>query len=676
MKIPFFPKDISGAKNWIPGLIIFILIFFMFRGWFSFLPLSTGDWIYRFPQSILEFNFYPYAWSTNLNNGFGSNGVFLLPLNTYFSAGTGILFAYLGIPWVLIEKIMWFWPFIFISALGSFIFFKRFFVNDITLSAVSSLIFTVNTYSFMVTGGGQLGVGMGYSMIPLVFYGFLGILEDIQDKKKILFISILTGVLFSIQIIFDLRIAYVTIIFVGIYYLLSIATDGLQQLKKSFFWFAVVPAVVAFFINFFWVIPFVISGRNPLNEFGAQYSGTNIVEFLSFAKIENAISILHPNWPENLFGKVYFMRPEFILLPILAFGALVFIKKDKYRKNVIVFSLIALLAAFLVKGTNEPFGTFYTWAFGTVPGFQMFRDPTKWYGLVIFSFSLLIPFTLFVLSKLKPKITSLKNLLVIIFVIFWVITVRQAFMGDIKGTLAPKNSPQQYLDLAKFLGSQDDFFRTLWVPGFHQYSYFSNNHPEISAEDYFSFHTPDKIAGKIQGNLQALADGGIKYVIIPDDTEGRIFTDDRKYDENKYKKTVQSLRKVYGLKEVATFSGIMVFSVPGVRDHFWSSNPSLKIQHKVINPTKFLLEITNAKKGDRVVFSESYDPGWYMKGSKFQIQSSQYKNKLNSFVIPEVGNYELEVYYKPQALVDKTLIVSVGSLIFIFAVLVWLKFKK
>ncbi len=53
-----------------------------------------------------------------------------------------------------------------------------------------------------------------------------------------------------------------------------------------------------------------------------------MLHFLSFADFSHTLAFLHPNWPENLFGKVYFLQPEFLLLPVIAFSALFFVKPN------------------------------------------------------------------------------------------------------------------------------------------------------------------------------------------------------------------------------------------------------------------------------------------------------------------------------------------------------------
>ncbi len=70
-----------------------------------------------------------------------------------------------------------------------------------------------------------------------------------------------------------------------------------------------------------------------MEDVGSNVTSVAAVQFFSFAKLDNAIALLHPNWPENIFGKVSFFRSEFLLLPIIAFSPLLFLFRTKIKKK-------------------------------------------------------------------------------------------------------------------------------------------------------------------------------------------------------------------------------------------------------------------------------------------------------------------------------------------------------
>lgn len=326
-------------------LLVFclLLISVVFRAWFSLYPLSAGDWSFKFLETIRMFHSYPYAWDMNLGSGFGGNDVFLLALNSYFLASSSLFYKYLNISWVFIERIVWFWPFLVISVFTSYYLFKKLFSNRFAL--LSSFIYLFNTYILMIVGGGQMGIAMAYAFIPAVVLGFFLIIENQKKNKGLVKQSIVSGLLFSIQLMFDERIAYATLLIIGIFSLFYLFTEKFKFVKNLFMYFLFIPFSITFLLNFFWIVPFFLTGQNPLNTLGDAFTGKGMVKFLSFARFENTISLLHPNWPENLFGKVYFMRPEFLLIPILAFGSLFFINSIKSLQEKKKYFIFLFLSA-------------------------------------------------------------------------------------------------------------------------------------------------------------------------------------------------------------------------------------------------------------------------------------------------------------------------------------------
>ncbi len=682
-------------------LFVFILLTLtVFKNWFFLNPLSSGDWSYNFSESIKTFTIFPYSWFFNLNAGLGGTSLFILSLSSYFLFTTSFLFNFFKIPWVLIERLVWFWPFLLISAFSSYFLFKKLFSEKFAL--LSSFIFLFNSYILMIVGGGQMGVAFAYAMAPLVLYVFIKTIDFFNFSKNNIQFSIfnfqlplLSGLLFSILVLFDLRIAYICITSVMLYLVLNIkykvSKNNFLRILNLISYSLIIPAVITFLLNSFWIIPLIAGGKNPLVELGSVYSSLESVKFFSFAKFENSIGLLHPNWPENIFGKVGFMRPEFLFLPVLAYASLFFaakIKDSRLKTYVIYFALLGLIGAFLAKGVNEPFGRIYLWLFNHFTGFVMFRDPTKWYTLVAVSYSVLIPFTVwksyewlksqskFQISNFKFQIRSksqilnFQNLFFLLVTGYLLFLIRPAFFGQLTGTFKPHEIPKDYIRLEEFLSSKKDFFRILWVPEWQRFGFFSNNHPAIGGGEIFKKDAENQIKQlKQKGTEGLLEDLSVKYIIIPYDSEKEIFLRDRKYDDKLYEKSITETRKIKWLREIDGFGKIKVFEVPNPKDHFWSPSTNLQVKYRYVNPTKYEVYVKNAKKGDLLVFSEGFDKYWIAKNTEFRIQNSpaspsevgrrvEFDKRLNSFVLPKDGSYSLEIYYTLQKWVNIGLVIS------------------
>ncbi len=660
---------------------VIIVFIFIFKDWFSLESLSTGDWTFKFPQAILASPLYFYAWDANFSNGMGNNITFLLPLSTYAQFAPAILLRLAGFEWNISEKIVWYFPFLLLSLIGSFAFFKKIIINNNVLAVLSVLIFTTNTYILMTIGGGQIGVGVAYSLIPLVLFSFANILKNLASKQ-IINISIIAGIIYSVQLMIDPRIGYISLFIVGIYYVTFLLSNNFfKSLRETLVSFLIIPGTVIVFLNFFWIVPFVFIGQNPLSNLGESYTNQGMVDYLSFARLENTISLLHPNWPENIFGKTHFMRPEFLIIPLIGFlGLFLLNTRNLFEKRIVVtFSIIGILGIFLAKGSTTPFGNIYLWMFNNIPGFLMFRDPTKWYGLISIAYSVLIPYSIFLLAKLiKIKSKPLnQEIIMLIFIIIWSLLIHQAFTGGLTGTFASRSVPKNYVELTNYLIKDKDYYRTLWVPNFTPYSYYSPTNPIIPARALYEIYDNKKLVNQVSLDRELVDLSSVKYIVVADDINNQIFVNDGNPDIALYENTINSLRKSSFLEEKSKFGKIVLFEVKQPKSRFYifnsgtgSENIDAKINYQYISPVEYRINIEGGKRGDSVIFSENYDPGWVAVDGDVVIGSAIYKNKINSFILPRDGIYDLKVYYKPQDWVNKGIIVSLSAFVVIILFLI------
>lgn len=608
--------------------------------------LTGGDFRFFWPESIKDFASFPSAWDSSLNTGLGQPQLSSLWITSYFNFTA--LFSKLGLDWNLIQIIFWILPAIFLSFFSSFLLFK-FLFNDKKYSLIAGIIYSLNTYFLMILTGGQLGVSLAYSLVPLVFLRFIKILENPNIRN-----SIFAGLVLSFQILFDPRIFYIILAVILFYSLLNFSK--LKIIKNKFSLFA--PFIIAVVLNSFWILPLILTKSSALP---AGFSSAEDFKFFSFADFSHALSLLHPNFPENIFGKIYFLDPKFLILPLIAFSSLLF-KRDK---NIIYFSIISLLGIFLAKGTNPPFGEINTWIFENLPGMSMFRDPTKWYTLIAFGYSILIPYSLLNIIRYVQSKTKFTNL-----VFSGIYAASFAYflflIAPVFGQLKVREVPQEYVQLKNFISSQKSFSRILWIPKWQRFGYFSNIHPAIGREELLKGNAGKQIS-QLDQNL--LRDLSVKYIIVPYDSESEIFLNDRKYDSKQYGDAVQKLEKVEWLKGINDFRKMRVFEIASPKDHFWSQSDTLGISYQYISTTEYKIRVQNAKKGDLLVFSEGFDKNWIATSSEFRIQSSEFENLMNSFVLPKNGNYEFEVKYEPQKYVEAGMIMSLASLVVVLAVL-------
>ena len=687
-------------KNKVIFFFVLLLIFVIFHNWFSLGLIASGDFGFNFKNQFQNYSIFQYAWSIYQEVGLGGNASPSLWIILNASFPVVLLGQMFHSPWVLIERISYFFPFLILSFFSSFLISKLIVSNGWRFLA--SAIFMTNTYILMVVGGSQVQIALSYALSPIIFYLVINLInfgfEKIILNKFLILKSISLGIILALQIIFDPRIVYISLFGTCIYLLLKFFES--RKIKSFFISLAVafvIPGITSFLFNAFWLLPTILLRENPLQQLGSAYTTTNAVQYFSFAKFENTISLLHPNWPENIFGKVGFMKPEFLLLPILAYASLLFIYKTKdlrLKNNILFFALLGLIGAFLAKGTNDPFGSIYLWLFSYFPGFIMFRDSTKWYSLVAVSYSVLIPFSIWKiyerfksLSKFqilnfkfyinfKNKILNLQNIFLVVTILYLLFLIKPALLGQLTGTFKTTSVPNDYIKLENFLYQQNSFSRTLWVPTTQRFGFYSNSHPEISAENFFNPYNDKNLIQKIASSESLLQNSGVKYVIVPYDSQGEIFLSGRKYSNSLYVQTIKDVGSISWLKPVSGFGKIAVFEVPNPKPHFFLQDPKSKIEYRSLSPVDYKVELKDVKKGDILVFSESYDRGWEAKGSSYTLNAKRY-TLFNSFILPQSGSYSLDVYYTPQDLVNKGVVISLVSLITVLGYLLWrFKIKK
>jgi hypothetical protein len=509
---------------------------------------NAGDLDFFWKEQIQTFSWLPQIFHTNI--GFGVSVLNALWINYPFLLIIKTLSSF-GIDWFIIEKL--FWVSVLVLALFSSYKLSKYVVRGKIYAILASVIYTTNTYAILLFGGGQLGVAFAYALSPFVLLHFIKTLDAEIEYKRFFSHGFLNGLLFSLLIVFDLRLAYLIAAATALY---QIFTRNVRRYVHLILFTFGVPCIVVLFVHAFWILP-VFVGGGGLSSLGEQFTNPGMLKFLSFADFSHAISLLHPNWPENLFGKVYFLQPEFLILPLLAFSSFLFIKRKKPdTKKLVFFGFIALLGAFLTKGVNEPFGGIYDWLFRYVPGFIMFRDPTKFYLFTAIGYSVLIPFTL---SKLPSRI---RNAGVILFIIYWCFTIRAVFTGQVTGNFRPLILTSEYIQLKDELVNDAVPSRTLWIPGPDKFVFSSDIHPVLSSNELFhnasvgamidSINTPDF--------ERTVRDNGVGYVIVPKDPEKKMFLTDYKFDATLRENLINTLNNSVLQREPA-YKDLKVYKI-------------------------------------------------------------------------------------------------------------------
>ncbi|EKD86686.1 MAG: hypothetical protein ACD_37C00189G0001 [uncultured bacterium] len=269
----------------------------------------------------------------------------------------------------------------------------------------------------------------------------------------------------------------------------------------------------------------------------------------------------------------------------------------------------------------------------------------------------------------------MQNLFLLILILYLLFLIRPALSGQLGGIFKTTQVPMEYLELREFITNQPEYFRTIWIPQSSKYSFYSSNYPLISGTGLLGNYSIDTVAKELSkdSSRAVLEQASVRYIIVPYDHDGVIFLTDRMYDEKKYLKTISEIEKVSYVKEVEGFGKIKVFEVPNSKDHFFGTRQELDISWVKKSSSEYSLSIKNARKGEVLVFSENFDKNWEASNVKltyFQ-ESIPYNKFFNSFILPADGEYPIRVYYKPQNLVKKGIIISLMGVAIIVIISVY-----
>ncbi len=512
---------------------------------------ASGDAPFLFEEQIRQFSWLPPVWDTT--KGFGQSLLPRLWLEYPYRFVLKIL-SLLGFSWFFIDKL--FWIIAFVLAVYSSYRLVRRCVNRPLFAVLGSVIYTTNTYFLLLFSGGQLGVAWAFAFLPLVFLKFTeGIDTPVQQNIRT---SIGNGLYFALLIVLDIRLAYLAVIAIGLYFFLHWYLYGSKYIGTIIISTFIVPGIIGLCSHAFWILPTVFGGGG-IQSLGDQFTSPGMLKFLSSADFSHALSLLHPNWPENLFGKVYFLQPEFLILPLLAFCAFLFVEKkaaDRSRK-IFFFGVLALLGVFLAKGVNDPFGEIFQWMFIHIPGFVMFRDPTKVYVFTALGYSVLIPYTL---QRLTEKIHINEILIWTIFLLYWCFTIRPVFLGQMRGNFLPPRISADYVRLKDVLVGDAKPSRTLWIPQNDPFAYTSEVHPLLTSNELFNGASISAVIAMIKTPefMKSLADSGVGYVIVPTDLTKQFFLTDYRFNPDERSLLIDALKNTT-LIEDTDFTGVAVF---------------------------------------------------------------------------------------------------------------------
>jgi hypothetical protein len=671
-------------------VLVFFWTLYVYRTWFTGSVSYGGDFYFPvFPGSLPRWQESLTAWNPLWGSGLGSYTLAQLGFYLY-SVGLSTQLLSWGFPAYAVQNLLYILPILLIGSYGIHQLVRYSMGTAAYVWPLGVLIYLTNSYIFLIVSGGQLGIALAYAVMPLLFSRVMRFIHayPFASLNAVLRESLIIALLTSLLILYDLRYTYIYgMLFIGcLIFHAYLHRLQFPSVRTIVMWTFVLPLMISVALHSFWVFPLLKNGISPISQAKSAYTGVGAPNFFSFADLAHSVSLLHPNWPENIFGKTYFMQPEFLLLPVLAFASLLFVgvgsvkihQPAKESGLIIVFVLMAVAGSFLSKGTQDPIGSGYQWLFSNVPGFALFRDPTKFYVLTAMSYAVLIPY---MLTKLLKSGFLMRSVLlqICVGIVIWGILHRDYLLSDTGRHLSPKNVPHDYTLLHDRISLEDAYFRTLWIPSIHRFGEMTPKHPAIPALEYLETGEIAEVIRYLnkpfaKARLQRL---GVKYIIVPSDQHGELFLRDRIYDPALRKATIDAIAKIPWAVPLPSAGNIAVFRIDGSYGRFFYDQPGVytEIPNRSQTPAEYHITLREEKYRGNVIFSEHYDQGWVMDAHGKRIIPTETFDHLMAFSVdPSVR--DARIHFLPQDAMRTGISISVITLVAVVGVLAYLSFDK
>lgn len=545
----------SLASKLLIFLGILIPVGIIFRALFLPGSLAFGDSPYFYLENLNELYAQPLLWDFR-NDNFGAPQVKVLwlylptflvgTLNHFFDGNHDL--------WI---RMVFYFPAVIFAAVGVWL-YSGIFTKNTAGRFIATYLYTINTYFLMVLDGGQLGVALAYGLFPCAIF-FLT--KYFSSNNYGYFIAALLFVFLLINS--DVRIFLLAILFYLILNLFKYVSIRNQVNFKETSLKGLLLSLAVLGLNVYWLIPFLInSGNLELSGLAANLTSNNV-------SIINGLFLFHPQFPLNEFGR--FVMPPFYfgLLPLVLFSGLIIgtnLSKLPSRKYYLILLLMFLAFTFFVKGTNDPFGWFYSLIVNYLPFGVAFRDSTKFFIPLLLAASIMFAL---VIELLKDQIKN-KNLfwLVLLLLYFYLsILIYPAFKGDLTGTLAIPKEDKSYLLISEKLAKEKTFFRSLYFPEKPPLGFANWQKPALSANNlYLEYPFAAMIIGDYDLfnylHSPLLSDWfrllGIKYVFFPEDARKKTFSDKQVVERLIFENFVNNIPGFKSLPWNIDFPGVSV----------------------------------------------------------------------------------------------------------------------
>ncbi len=366
--LPARPPDTVAAREswraWWPAAVGLAFVVGVYHRLLLPGAITWGDWGYFLnPSAVRSFFPVPSLWSFSNLGSSNILGASVAPIDAAMGGLAG-----LGIPYVALERVFFYYPAILLADVGPLLLARRLGAKW-TWAAAAGVLFAVNPYALVLFSGGQLTVGMGYALLPFAALAALRLWS-----RRTVAAGLLLGLVVGIEGWYDPRtagLAIASMLVAGGAAL--VGSRGVNWRRMP--WLGGASGVLLFSaLQGPWLLPALFAVRAQLP---AAYTTTAALRTFSLMSLADGLTLFHPFWPTMHFIALHSVPALWLIVPIGAALALLRCPGDPLvQAGVALF----LVFAALVSGANAPFGAINSWLFLHVPGMDLFRDPSPYFG--------------------------------------------------------------------------------------------------------------------------------------------------------------------------------------------------------------------------------------------------------------------------------------------------------
>lgn len=498
----------------------FTVVVLIYNSWFlNFGVRTSGDWGFMLAATADTLRRHYFSiWLSD--SQFGRVLIDAGQAPTY--AIYGWLSHYLNFSYALNERIVHLWPAVIVALISSYL-LTNYIFRDRVAASLGMIVYSANTYYLaLLTGGLTLVVAYAFAPLILLFY-----IKSIQFRS--IKYSILTGLFLAVAGAYEPRITFIIIAVLGLYALVHFLLIYPSALKKH--WKSLIKIVALYgapvflfaMLNVYWVLGLSKAGGADSTVIASNLFGDD------FFDASQALTLFHPFWTGGQI-QPFFTHPiplYFWLIPVLAILGIVLSRK---KPILLFFALVGILGILLTKQSAEPFPALYYWMFMNVPGFNAFREASKFYILIALAYSILIP-AVYVYVKHKYKKKWILNIAAVGIAALFLPNLIPMATNNIGATFRERSIPESYVKINDLV-DEDNYSRVLWVPQKSRWSFLSASHPIVSGstllttlqpdlgdtyEDNNNATRTDEISQLMNENYMPviMSNAAIKYVIVP-----------------------------------------------------------------------------------------------------------------------------------------------------------------